>query len=73
MTPECLRWGPRFLYERYGLPIYITENGLAGQDVVSLDGAVHDPARIDFLRRYLRSCAGPWRTEPISGATSTGP
>ena len=54
VTPECLRWGPRFLYERYGLPIYITENGLAGQDVVSLDGAVHDPARIDFLRRYLR-------------------
>ena len=22
--------------------------------MVSLDGAVHDPARIDFLRRYLR-------------------
>lgn len=53
VTPECLYWGPRFLYERYQKPIYITENGLASQDVISEDGKVHDPARIDFLSRYL--------------------
>lgn len=53
VTPECLYWGPRFLYERYNKPIYITENGLACQDVISEDGKVHDPARIDFLSRYL--------------------
>ena len=55
ITPESLYWGPKFLYERYGKPIYITENGLACHDVVSLDGAVHDPNRIDFLQRYLRA------------------
>ena len=54
VTPECLYWGPRFLYERYKKPIYITENGMACGDVVSLDGCVHDPQRIDFLERYLR-------------------
>lgn len=54
VTPECLYWGPRFLYERYKKPIYITENGLSCADVVSLDGKVHDPARIDFLARYLK-------------------
>lgn len=53
VTPECLNWGPRFLYERYQTPIYITENGLSCHDVVSLDGKVHDPNRIDFLARYL--------------------
>ena len=53
ITPEALRWGPQFLYERYGLPIYITENGLSCHDVISLDGKVHDPNRIDFLHRYL--------------------
>ena len=53
VTPECLNWGPRFLYERYKTPIYITENGLSCHDVVSLDGKVHDPNRIDFLARYL--------------------
>lgn len=51
---ECLYWGPRFISERYNhIPIYITENGMACHDAVSLDGAVHDPNRIDFLARYL--------------------
>lgn len=53
VTPECLYWGPKFLYERYQKPVYITENGLASQDVVSVDGMVHDTARVDFLDRYL--------------------
>lgn len=53
VTPECLYWGPKFLYERYRKPMYITENGIACNDVVSLDGKVHDPQRIDFLARYL--------------------
>ena len=53
ITPECLNWGPRFLYERYKLPIYITENGMSAHDTISLDGKVHDPNRIDFLNRYL--------------------
>lgn len=54
VTPECLYWGPRFLYERYKKPIYITENGTSCHDDISLDGKVHDPNRIDFLNRYLR-------------------
>jgi beta-glucosidase len=54
VTPECMRWGLRFLYERYGLPLYVTENGTACTDVVALDGCVHDPDRIDFTHRYLK-------------------
>ena len=53
IVPECLYWGPRFLYERYKKPIVITENGISCRDNVSLDGKVHDPERIDFLSRYL--------------------
>jgi len=53
ITPECLHWAPKFFYDRYKLPIYITENGMSAHDVVSLDGKVHDPNRIDFLNRYL--------------------
>ncbi len=55
VEPESLYWGPRFMNERYGLPIYITENGLSNQDWVALDGKVHDPQRIDFTTRYLRA------------------
>lgn len=61
VVPESLYWGPKFVYERYGVPVMITENGLSNLDWVSTDGKVHDPQRIDFLRRYLvelrRACA----------------
>ena len=53
VDPEALYWGPKFLYERYNLPIYITENGIAGMDWVHADGEVHDPQRIDYLTRHL--------------------
>ena len=55
VTPEALYWGPRFLHERYRLPILITENGMSNVDWVSLDGRVRDAQRIDFMQRYLRA------------------
>lgn len=53
VTPEALYWGPRFMWERYGLPVGIMENGLASMDWVALDGKVHDQHRIDFTQRNL--------------------
>ena len=53
VTPEVMDWGLYFFCERYGLPLYITENGLSCNDKIYLDGKVHDPDRIDFLTRYL--------------------
>ncbi|MBS1704477.1 MAG: beta-glucosidase [Armatimonadetes bacterium] len=53
VEPECLYWGAKFYYERYKLPIVITENGLSNQDWIAQDGKVHDPQRIDFLHRHL--------------------
>jgi len=53
VTPKSMYWAPKFLFERYKLPILITENGMAAHDAVSLDGKVHDPNRTDFLNRYL--------------------
>ncbi|MCM1221335.1 MAG: family 1 glycosylhydrolase [Lachnospiraceae bacterium] len=54
ITPEALYWIPRFHYERYHLPILITENGMANIDFIMSDGQVHDPQRIDYMRRYLK-------------------
>lgn len=53
IIPETLYWGTKFYYDRYKLPIYITENGMSAHDRISLDGKVHDPNRIDYLNRYL--------------------
>ncbi len=52
--PPAMYWGLKFLYERYKTPIYVTENGMPNIDLVSLDGKVHDPQRIDFIERYIR-------------------
>ena len=50
---RVLYWTIRFFHERYGLPVMVTENGMANQDAVSRDGKVHDAKRIGFLRDYL--------------------
>jgi len=55
VTPDCLYWCTKFLYENYKKPIIISENGMSAHDTISLDGKVHDPNRIDFLNRYLLS------------------
>lgn len=72
VTPEVLYWSCRFLYERYGKPIMITENGMSSFDWVSLDGKVHDPNRIDFLHRYLRSIKVQYQKVFRFWVTSTG-
>ena len=54
VTPDALYWGVRFIYERYGLPVLISENGVAIVDFRMDDGHVHDPQRIQFMKWYLR-------------------
>lgn len=50
---RCLYWTIRQYWERYHLPIMVTENGMAGNDTVGDDGCVHDEARIRFLNEFL--------------------
>ncbi len=53
VTEGVMNYGLTFLYERYKLPLYVYENGQACNDRIFLDGKVHDPDRIDFMKRYL--------------------
>jgi beta-glucosidase len=53
LAPAALRYGPRFLWERYRLPVVITENGTCSTDWVDMDGRVLDLQRVDYTRRYL--------------------
>ena len=52
---RVMYWTIRFVYERYKLPIMITENGMANNDFVCRDGKVHDAQRTEFIYRYLGS------------------
>ena len=55
ITPEVLYWAPKFFADRYGLPVVITENGMANADYLQ-DGFVADEMRVEFHRRYLSEC-----------------
>ncbi len=50
---RCLYWTIRHYYERYHLPIMVTENGMAGHDSVSADGTVDDMIRVKFLDDFI--------------------
>lgn len=40
------------LWNRYQVPLFPVENGLGAKDVEE-DGKIHDPYRIDYLRKHL--------------------
>ena len=55
VQPEGLTRLLRWISDDYAPPpIYVTENGAAYDDEV-VDGRVHDPGRLDFLREHLRA------------------
>lgn len=54
ITTEIMEYGYAFLYERYRLPLYVTECGLSCNDHIFLDGQVHDADRIFCTAIYLR-------------------
>ena len=43
----------REMYSRYRLPMIVTENGLGAYDKLTEDGKVHDPYRIEYLRKHI--------------------
>jgi beta-glucosidase len=63
---EEWEWYPEGLYktltgikEQYGnIPVYITENGTTCADRITSDGCVHDPERVEYLRRHF---AAAWQ------------
>ena len=52
IDPVGLRYTLNHVYDRYGLPIMITENGMGARDTLQ-DGRVHDDYRIQYLREHI--------------------
>lgn len=53
IDPVGLRLTLRKVYERYHLPVLITENGMGAPDKLEQDGTVNDDYRIDFLQAHV--------------------
>ena len=56
IDPVGLRVTLRQLWERYGLPLLITENGCGVPDRLEEGDKVHDDYRIDYLRQHIQAC-----------------
>lgn len=50
---EGLYYGMRKIYNRYRLPMIVTENGIAVSEALGEDGKIHDHYRIDYLREHI--------------------
>lgn len=57
IDPMGLRIVLNDYYNRYHLPMIITENGLGTADVLTEDGKIHDNYRIDYLRMHIDACS----------------
>ena len=48
-----LRYTLNEIYDRYGIPLMVVENGLGAFDERKADGSVDDDYRIDYLRKHI--------------------
>ncbi len=52
IDPKGLRYTLNKVYDRYRVPVMITENGLGATDVF-FEGKIHDTYRIDYLKAHI--------------------
>lgn len=53
IDPIGFRTTLRAIWDRYQLPLLVTENGLGAFDKLEPDGSIHDAGRIDYLRVHI--------------------
>ena len=55
IDPTGLRVALNEIYARYEIPLMVVENGMGAFDTVEEDGSIHDPYRIDYLKRHVKA------------------
>lgn len=55
IDPIGLRNSLNHYWDRYGLPIFIAENGIGALDEVTEEGKIHDQYRIAYLAAHIRA------------------
>ncbi|MBD7910869.1 MULTISPECIES: glycoside hydrolase family 1 protein [Clostridium] len=53
IDPIGFRITLREIYDRYHLPLIVTENGLGAYDKLEEDGTINDDYRIDYLKKHI--------------------
>ena len=73
VTPRAMDWGVRFLWQRYGLPLYVTENGQSCNDRCFWTAACTMRTASIFCTVTCWHCAQRQRAARMCGVFSLGP
>ncbi|MBO6046441.1 MAG: family 1 glycosylhydrolase [Erysipelotrichaceae bacterium] len=55
IDPMGLRISLNLLYDRYQIPLFVSENGMGAIDVIEEDGTINDDYRIDYLKKHAKA------------------
>jgi 6-phospho-beta-glucosidase len=75
IDPEGLRYTLNVIHDRYPhTPLMVVENGMGAYDKVEEDGSIHDPYRIDYLKKHIKAMKEAVKDGvPLIGYTTWGP
>lgn len=75
IDPLGLRITLNRLYDKYQIPLFISENGLGANDLVNEDGTIIDDYRIDYLRAHIQAMHDAVTKDGVDlfGYTTWGP
>lgn len=55
MDPDGLRYILNEINDRYDVPVIIVENGLGAIDTLEKDNTVHDPYRVEYMKKHVEA------------------
>lgn len=75
IDPLGLRYTLNVLYDRYQIPLFISENGLGAVDTPDENGNIDDDYRIDYLREHIKAMKDAVELDGVDlfGYTTWGP
>ena len=75
IDPLGLRYSLNTIYDRYQIPLFVSENGLGALDKIEDDGTINDTYRIDYLRKHIQALKDACEIDLVDcfGYTTWGP
>lgn len=75
IDPLGLRISLNEIYDRYQIPVFVSENGMGAIDKIEEDGSIQDDYRIDYLKKHIQAVKDACEEDYVDcfGYTSWGP
>ena len=75
IDPLGLRISLNEIYDRYQIPVFVSENGMGAIDKIEEDGSIQDDYRIEYLKEHIQAVKDACEKDYVDcfGYTSWGP